>query len=602
MATVTNNMTRIHDAEGALTTTNLPSGGPGATANTDIFLQAAQSLGKRVTETAGPSGFLLIDGADNDCSAANVHVGFWFWITHYGIIDDLRVILATGIGTPTAYDSHTFPFASEYPKLGGWVRTWVDISRTPENIGSGGGLNKAALRSYGIQLSFTAGPGGSAANVMLDSGDFVAGAALSLAGTAGLWTDFTTADQNSTNQYGVFRLAGGVYNCFARVQLGTSSSLVFNDSNFTVVFPNQDLVAANFMGINVDLQNASTNIDWSSAVITSSGARQGDIVVTGTSGTFDAANMTFSALRIITLTSVCNMTNSTFVNCGQITAPGSTFTGNSVSGYTGAADTSALVWNAATDPNGELNNTTFTKGSGTTHAIEFGTSSPTSMTLTNVNFSGYNAADGQNDSAIHIKRTTGTVTINITGGNTPSYKSDGATVVLVAGSVTVTLTAQTAAGAPVAGVTIFVKASDGTGPFPYQDSVTIVNSGTTATVTHASHGLATNDKVYIEGASLDANLGVFSITVTGASTYTYTMGSSPGSSPTGTITSTFVILSGSTNGSGQITMSRVFPSNQPFTGWARKSTTSPYYKTGIVSGTVSSTTGATPIALMISDE
>jgi hypothetical protein len=70
-------------------------------------------------------------------------------------------------------------------------------------------------------------------------------------------------------------------------------------------------------------------------------------------------------------------------------------------------------------------------------------------------------------------------------------------------------------------------------------TVTISNSGTTATVTHTAHGRNSGDRALIAGASLSANNGVFTITSTGANTYTYTMGSSPGSSPTGTITATF---------------------------------------------------------------
>ena len=55
------------------------------------------------------------------------------------------------------------------------------------------------------------------------------------------------------------------------------------------------------------------------------------------------------------------------------------------------------------------------------------------MTLTGIDFSGYNAADGQTDSALHIKRTVGTVEIALVGcSGSIKYKSDGATVVLTA--------------------------------------------------------------------------------------------------------------------------------------------------------------------------
>jgi hypothetical protein len=108
--------------------------------------------------------------------------------------------------------------------------------------------------------------------------------------------------------------------------------------------------------------------------------------------------------------------------------------------------------------------------------------------------------------------------------------------------------------------------------------------------------------VVIRGASLDANIGVFSITVTGTNSYTYTMGSSPGSNPTGTITSTFVILNGTTNVSGEISMSRVFASNQPCVGRIRKSSSAPFYKQASLNGTVSSSAGAVLTGVMISDD
>ena len=62
---------------------------------------------------------------------------------------------------------------------------------------------------------------------------------------------------------------------------------------------------------------------------------------------------------------------------------------------------------------------------------------------------------------------------------------------------------------------------------------TITNVGTLATVTTASaHSLATADEVRISGAVEPEYNGVFTITVTGLSTFTYTMSSDPGGSAT----------------------------------------------------------------------
>jgi hypothetical protein len=62
------------------------------------------------------------------------------------------------------------------------------------------------------------------------------------------------------------------------------------------------------------------------------------------------------------------------------------------------------------------------------------------VTLADIEFTGFNASNNQDDSVLHIKRTTGTVTINLSGvTGTVSYRSDGATVELVA-ATTLTLT------------------------------------------------------------------------------------------------------------------------------------------------------------------
>ena len=80
------------------------------------------------------------------------------------------------------------------------------------------------------------------------------------------------------------------------------------------------------------------------------------------------------------------------------------------------------------------------------------------------------------------------------------------------------------------------------------------------------------------------------------------MPSSPGSDSTGTIKATFVVLSGNTDANGEITMSRVFTSDQPIAGKARKSSGTPYYQTSVISGTVDSVAGYSTTVAMVLDE
>lgn len=56
--------------------------------------------------------------------------------------------------------------------------------------------------------------------------------------------------------------------------------------------------------------------------------------------------------------------------------------------------------------------------------------------------------------------------------------------------------------------------------------VSITNSGTTATVAWTAHGLATDNRVVVSGATVDTDLnGSYLITVTGADAFTFTTSS-----------------------------------------------------------------------------
>ena len=74
---------------------------------------------------------------------------------------------------------------------------------------------------------------------------------------------------------------------------------------------------------------------------------------------------------------------------------------------------------------------------------------------------------------------------------------------------------------------------------PTESITSITYSGTTATVTTASpHGYSTGQQVQIAGAAPWQYDGVFSITVTGPSTFTYTMAGTPASIASGSMTAT----------------------------------------------------------------
>lgn len=152
----------------------------------------------------------------------------------------------------------------------------------------------------------------------------------------------------------------------------------------------------------------------------------------------------------------------------------------------------------------------------------------------------------------------------------------------------------------ISGVRVYLEADSG-GALPYQDSVSITRSGSTATVTHTAHGLKTNDKVVIKGCNQNEYNGIQEITVTDANNYTYTVSGTPATPATGTITATSVILNTTTNVSGIATTSFEYISDQPFIGKARKGTSSPYYQSALIAGTITSS-GFSSNTFMIGDE
>lgn len=406
---------------------------------------------------------------------------------------------------------------------------------------------------------------------------------------------------NGYHRWGLFSLQSGIYLWKGLMSLGlTATAVDFRDENRSIVIDNSINVISTFNKIEVN--HASSNIEWTNISITS--------LCTVSPGQFEMiadATLVFDTCQFTDMDTFIFDSNSsllvtTFRRCGLVTAAGASFDECT---FEEGTDTSALIVTSPADAE-EVTDCNFIS-SGTGHGLEI-TGTAASFELTGCVFEGYDTANPGTaaNKAIYVNIATGTVNLTITGGTgvTQDYhvRSAGATVNVIVGAVTVQATVVLADGTPVEDARVFIRASDGTGPFPYQETVTIVNSGTTATVTHTGHGMASNDKVSIKGASLGANNGTYQITVSGVDTYTYTMLSTPGSSPTGTIKATFVALQGLTSALGVLSTTRVYASDQPIEGWARKSTSTPFYKQGPITGAVDSADGLPAVAVLVLDE
>ncbi len=601
--------TRVVDAS---TTTGWVAESATPTAEPDFFYQGTGSIS--ATIKTSELGFYYLS-ASQDLSTTPRVCLMKVLATNKDVLDGNGLVLRFGSATTAYYQYSSVFTAATYPISGGFQIVAIDPNVSQWRTSTTGSPNLAAVTYWGIRADFSATS--KSQNLAMDAIDYVS-RGKGLTGTAGdgvsadgTFTDFITADEGTaTNRWGVVQTKDGILYVNGVITIGSSGAATeFTDANRVLVFPHHR-VTNGFCGVDFDIQNAGTVISATSCFFAGRGAlftsddTRPDYSVVGTAGTVTVTGSTFSVFRQIDWNSDVTAINTNYINGLRVVGDGADLRGAKFSGCSGAADASYLGWDVALDVDGKLDTTTFTKGTTATHAIELGTSSPTSVTLRGVTFSGYNASNGQNDSTIHVRRTTGTVTLNLVGcsGNV-SYKTDGATVTLVVDPVTASITVtDISTGAAIQSARVLVKAANTSGPMPFEKTTTITRSGTTATATCTAHGLVDGKQALIKGADQQDYNGVFTVTVTGANTFTYTVANSPATPATGTIKTTGVVIFGLTDASGVISDTRSHSSSQPIAGSVRKANTGTRYKPGVISGTISNTAGFSATVQLIPDE
>lgn len=525
-----------------------------------------------------------------------------------------RVAYAIGGSDGTAFRHDTGPVK--------WANFLLDLSNKPANFIVLGGveanLDETAITQVGLYVETIVKSVGGADNVFWDILRFAdigvgietyggtTGARETFAALAEL--DRSVGDQQA---YGLIReLATKVYGIQGNINLGdatTASGTYFDIVSDTVAFENRGLSAANYYRFTVSGNpTGDTNVFFNAANMTvSEGASAScnfaddNSNVSGTSTVFAGFDQGINLGGKLS-----TWTANSFNSCGIVETTGVDLSNSVFSEANVASGDPALYWNTTVDTDGRLDGCSFTKGTGDNHAIQFPSSlTGGSVTLNNTDFNGYNASNNLPDSTFNVLGTTGTLTINLVGsaGNA-SYNTAGTVVTLVVDPVDMLVTALDSRDAtPISGARVLVEASDGSGDLPYQDSVTISVSSGTATVTHATHGMSEGDKVRIEGAT-EADLnGVKTISNVAAGSYDYSTTAGDGAAG-GTILATGVVIDGNTDVSGEITDTRTWGNPQPITGKVRKSTTSPYFKTAALAGTISTTAGLASTVQLIIDE
>jgi hypothetical protein len=504
--------------------------------------------------------------------------------------------------------------------LGGWEYFVIDPSKQFDAVTvagtstwttSGNPAQLSGVDGIGVRWKVTNTIMGASDNSFIQT--VSVGVGYRVTGASSLFDDFSSYE--TTNRYGALQTKSGILFPLGKLRIGIASgagNTTFTDSGFTVIWQGQTrpdgttkATATGFYALVADKGSGTTDITLSDGTLAAASPEYFDLDLSAAT-TATITNVAVNRARLVTLSTTTTWLGGQITNSGVVTAAGASFKEVKVLTSIVAADASALVWNVATDPDGKLDDCTFSKGTNAHHAIQLGASAPATVTLRGMTFTGFNASNEQNDSVILLADTGSNRawTINAVGcSGTVSVKKtrSGDTYTVVADPVTTSIHVQDVnTAAAITGARVLVYCATGGGK-PGDVTVTATASGTTATVTHTAHGLSTGDKVLIKGSTIAAYNGVWTITNTGANTYTYTMGSSPASPATGTLKASLVVIDATVDGSGNASDTRTWPSDQPVTGRVRKGSAATYYKSAPITGTIDSTAGFSATIQMIPD-
>lgn len=294
-------------------------------------------------------------------------------------------------------------------------------------------------------------------------------------GARGTFEELEVADRAAGNQqaHGIFRkYTLGSYGCQGPMSFGDNdgtTTTYFEDENAVVTFEDRNIGNDKYY-VNVIGNSTGTNhFKLTGVAVLSAGPHIGWDSNGGNVNLMEMDGCVFRNWgdRTIIFSSQADATghhanDHTFDNCGTITGGdhdmlrmvisnsanssraficgAGDYTDLTLSGYEGTAGTAAILFNETTDPDGELDNLTATKGTAATHVIELGANTPSTITLRGWTVSGYNAANGNNDSVIY-NNSAKAITVNVVGNTgTISYRNGTSATTTISSVVDYTLT------------------------------------------------------------------------------------------------------------------------------------------------------------------
>lgn len=350
-----------------------------------------------------------------------------------------------------------------------WQCFVIDTGSLPANntafAGAPGSLNAAAITDVGNAFKTLAKSVGGVANCFMDIA-FYGNGGLTITGggvgTEGKFLEIAQRDRSTADHpgsgvasavgggYGVIReLGADLFGLQSRLVFGDSAgtdSLNFEDLGQTIVFEDRG-IATNKYGYTITGNGTgATSFILGNRDSATSGSNGCSLIAPSGVGAFFTAtstNINLFGLYGCTLSGfsqgvsfTTNLTaganfevfSTNFVGCSQISIGEIFFINNSIQGSlaTGTAEGAVLISNTS-----RVSDLSFTSG-GTGHAIEIADATNSPFSFVNFTYSGYAATDGGTGNEVIVNTSGSPITINVTGGDTPTVDTTNST-----GSVTI---------------------------------------------------------------------------------------------------------------------------------------------------------------------
>lgn len=420
---------------GTGTWTLISSGGGGQNAitdpDTDDYIQGSSAVSRNPWSSSA-RGMVF---TSSQTIASGDAVWIWTKADASQALDTLSPSDADGAGIQVAIGSATnaidyyYMDGSDTYQIGGWKCYVVDPTITAD-----AGNRGATTSQFGVRWNIPGSGPSKGFPFKIDAMRIGRSFTITDGDLANGYATFTglSATSNSlANQWGCFIFANGVYTMQGLMELGSSTTAVdFRDSNRVIFIANTTKVGSSFNGIEVN--QASSRVDWTNVSITALGTVSKGYFLANANADINFESCTFVDMGDFGFLSNSTINETTFRRCGQIDQNQAVISNCVINGST--ATSAVLLDNSGADLGQNLSNTAFTS-SGTGHAIEI--TGGTSATLSGITYSGYSGTPGSTtgttgNEAVYVNIGSGSFTLNISGGNTPSVRTAGATVTVSA--------------------------------------------------------------------------------------------------------------------------------------------------------------------------